>query len=325
MLAAVFERQNARLSERQPPAAGPADALVRVSLAGICNTDLELHQGYYGFSGIPGHEFVGVVEQAPGTPDLIGKRVVADINCGCGACLACLSGDARHCPDRTVLGIMGRDGCFAEQVALPAHALHTVPAGVPDEAAVFAEPLAAALEISQQVHLTGRQRVAILGDGKLGLLCALALCHFTPNLTLVGKHGRKLTIARNAGVVTTPLEPDDTPLSLARRMGQFDVVVEATGKPNGLEFALALTRPEGAVVAKTTSRDPSRLDLAALVVNEIRLLGSRCGDMALALHFLNAGRIDPAPLIEAVYPFVRFEEALAHAARPGALKVLLRF
>jgi len=283
--------------------------MIRVLTAGICNTDIELLKGYMSFSGTPGHEFVGVVEAAPSAPGLVGKRVVADINIGIG------TSDHRHAPDRQVLGIHGKDGAFAHYLTLPASNCHLVPDSLSNEFAVFAEPLAAALEVGQQVHILATDRMAVLGDGKLGLLLALGLRHLCPGLVLVGKHPDKLAIAEGQGI-NTCLAEDAT--------GPFDLVVEATGRPQGIQMALELVRPEGVIVLKSTTEAQACLNLSRVVVQEITLVGSRCGDTALALEHLAKGLVDPAGLIEATYPLERFEEAFAHASRPGARKVLLR-
>lgn len=317
MLAVWLEKGRVETRQLPRPRIEPGEALVRVLLVGLCNTDLELLAGYYGFQGVPGHELVGLVEEAPSRPELVGRRVVADINLGCGVCPLCRAGDARHCPDRRALGIKGAPGAMAEFLALPAANLMPVAEDLSDQEAVFAEPLAAALEPAQQIHLRGRDRVLVLGDGKLGLLCALGLRHWTPGLILAGRHPGKLAIAQAQGV--RALLSSDPALGL----GGFDVVVEATGRPEGLAQALGLVRPEGVVVAKTTSHEPSRLDLAKLVVDEITLLGSRCGDMGLALHFLAERLLRVGPLIQASYPLAQVERAFALAGRPGALKVLL--
>ncbi len=311
------------LVERPIPEPGAGWALVRVRVAGICNTDIELFRGYYGFAGIPGHEFVGEVAQAPDAPHWVGKRVVADINFSCGRCADCRAGRGRHCATRTVLGIKGRDGAFAEYCQVPVENLVAVPDGMDDEDAVFAEPLAAALEVGQQVHLTNRHRLLIIGDGKLGLLAALGLRYLCPNLVLAGRHPDKLAIAAGAGVRVEHVAGPAALEALVAREGRFDVVVEASGKPQTLQQALALVRPEGVIVAKTTSHERSELNLAALVVDEITVVGSRCGDMGLAVSYLAHKWVDVRPLIEAVYPFVQFPEAFDRAQHPGARKVLV--
>ncbi len=322
MQAVWFQEGKVTLVEQPTPRPGAGEALLRVRCAGICNTDLELLAGYYGFAGVPGHELVAEVVQAPEAPELVGRRVVADINLGCGECPRCRAGDPRHCPRRRVVGIKDHPGAFAEYLCLPTGNLHLVPEELADQRAVFCEPLAAALEVGQQVHLTGRTRLLVLGDGKLGLLAALGLRHWCPGLVLAGRHPDKLAVAQAQGVRT--ISAGDDPRELLQRLGgPFQVVVEATGRPQGLAWALELVEPEGTVVAKTTSHQPSRLDLARLVVNEVNLLGSRCGDMALALHFLAEGLVDPTPLIEATYPLARFPEALERARRPGARKVIV--
>ncbi len=324
MQAAYINNGKLVLAELPEPVPGPGQALLRPVLAGICNTDLELLAGYYGFCGVPGHEFVAVVEAAPERPELVGSLVTADINVGCGTCPRCRDGDSRHCPSRRTIGIRDWSGALAERLLAPLAKLHAIPEGLSSEAAVFAEPLAAALEIGQQVHITAGQRVLVLGDGKLGLLVALGLRPSAPSLLLAGRHAAKLAIASAQGVATH-LVPAGGEEDLPERLGRFDLVVEATGRPPGLDLALKLARPEGVVVAKTTSHEPSTLDLARLVVDEITLLGSRCGDLALALHYLANGWVDPRPLIEAVYPFAEVQAAFAHARRPGACKVLVDF
>ena len=320
MRALIFENGSSRLEERPRPVPAPGEALVRVLLAGICNTDLELLQGYYGFSGVPGHEFVGLVEECPGAPQWVGKRVSADINCGCGTCAQCRGGDPRHCPGRTVLGIVNRPGCFADYLTVPARNLVPVPEGLPLDAAVFCEPLAAALEPGRQLDLHGKS-LLVLGDGKLGLLTALGLAQDCPDLVLAGRHAEKLALAGD--LRTELLSADEAPARVRERLGRFDVVIEATGNEHGLDLALELVRSEGVVVAKTTSRNPSRLDLARLVVEEITLLGSRCGNQSLAMERLARG-LDPRPLITARFPLEEHAQSLARAQRP-ALKVLLTF
>ena len=324
MQAVVFENGAARLTERPRPEPGPDEALIRVRLAGVCNTDLELLRGYMGFAGVPGHEFVGEVSAAPGRPELVGRRVVADINLGCGVCPRCRRGDPRHCPDRTTLGIAGKDGAFAEYLTVPTQAVHVVPDAVGDLEAVFAEPLAAALEPGQQLHLTARTKALVLGDGKLGILTACALRHLVPGLVLGGKHAAKLAVAAAQGATTRQGDTAEALVQdLLQEYGRFDVVIEATGRPQGLETALDLTRPEGTVVLKTTTFAPTSLNMARVVVDEISLIGSRCGDTALALAYLSDRLVDVTPLAEATYPLAAFQTALDHAARPGAMKVIV--
>jgi threonine dehydrogenase-like Zn-dependent dehydrogenase len=318
MLAVWLENGAVDLREVAKPEPGPDEVLVRVLMVGLCNTDLELLAGYYGFAGIPGHEFVGVVDQAPSRPDLLGHRVVAEINFGCGACPRCLAGDSRHCPDRRALGIKGAPGAMAEYVVVPIKSLLLMDEEISDRRAVFAEPLAAALEPAQQMLITANTKLLVLGDGKLGILCALALRHYAPSLVLAGRHKGKLAMAQAQGVAT--VLSDDPQLKEQR----FDVVLEATGRPQGLAQALSLARPEGTIIAKTTSHEPSSLDLAKLVVDEINLLGSRCGDMGLALHFLKNRLLDPEPLIQAEFPLAQAKQAFAEAAKPGAFKVLIK-
>ena len=314
MRAVVFDKGALAIQERPVPQPGPDEVLARVLLAGICNTDLELFKGYMNFSGVPGHEFVGLVQAAPSAPHLVGKRIAADINLGCGSCPLCLQGDSRHCPGRRTLGIYAKDGVFAEFVTLPVANCHPVPDNVADQAAVFAEPLAAALEISRQIPIHPSMRLAILGDGKLGILIALGLRHLCPSLILIGKHPEKLAIVSRFNV-TTALSPPP---------GRFDLVVEATGSPMGLLHALDLTRPEGTIVLKSTTTAPATLDLSRIVVDEITLMGSRCGDIGLALTYLKDNLVEPTGLVQAQYPFERFPEAFAAASQPGAMKILVR-
>ncbi len=297
------------------PVPPPGEALVRVRLVGICNTDLELVRGYMAFRGVLGHEFVGEVVQGP-DPAWIGRRVVGDINAACTTCATCRAGRHTHCPNRTTLGIDRRDGALADMLLLPQANLYAVPDNVPDKAAVFVEPLAAACEILEQVQLRPTDRVVVLGDGKLGLLVAAVLRLTGCDLTLVGRHPDKLAIAAGWGV---PVQRADQELS-AR---SADVVVECTGSPAGFAQARALLRPRGILVLKSTYHGDLTVDLSALVVDEITLIGSRCGPFAPALRLLAAGLIDPRPLISAVYNLDKGETAFAHAAAAGVLKVLV--
>ncbi|MBN1811854.1 MAG: alcohol dehydrogenase catalytic domain-containing protein [Anaerolineae bacterium] len=295
------------------PASG--EALIRVHIAGICNTDLEFVAGYKQFSGIPGHEFAGVVERAPGAESWEGRRVVGDINAACGECPTCKAGHPTHCPDRTTLGISGRSGAFAEYLTLPVRNLYPVPTSIPNEIAVFTEPLAAACEILEQVHVRPTDRVVVLGDGKLGLLCAQVLALTGCNLIVVGRHEEKLSILTQRGIQTT-MNGD----SLAR---SADLVIEATGHPGGYAVARRLVRPRGTIVLKSTYHGSINADLTTVAVDEIALVGSRCGPFAPALRLLEQRLVDVIQLIQARYPLTEAVAAFEHAAQPGTLKVLV--
>jgi threonine dehydrogenase-like Zn-dependent dehydrogenase len=319
MKALRFEDDALRLAEVPAPAR-EGEALVRVRLAGVCNTDLEIVRGYAGFRGTPGHEFVGVVERAPGAEGLEGRRVVGEINAGCGACALCRAGDPRHCPARTVLGIHGRDGAFAEYLQLPAANLLPVPEELTDERAVFAEPLAAAVGITERVRIGAGARAAVVGDGKLGLLCAQALKVLTgARVTLVGRHDSKLRIARRRDIET--FKAEEMPASFTRA---FDVTVEASGSPRGFETALRLLRPRGTLVLKSTFHGTTELNAATVVVDEISIVGSRCGRLAPALELLRRGLVDVDSLVHEEFPLSEGVRAFTRAAEPGVLKVLLR-
>lgn len=299
----------------EPVAAG--EALVRVTLSGLCNTDLEIARGYAGFRGTLGHEFVGVVEHAGGGPLAAGTRVVGEINAGCGVCVRCAAGDPRHCPTRTVLGIVGRDGAHAELVRLPARNLLAVPASISDAQAVFVEPLAAAAGVLERCPYERGMRVAVIGDGKLGLLCALALHARGVAPLLVGKHASKLAIASTHGVETASIAD-------ARARGRvFDIVIEASGGASGFELALDLLVPQGALVLKSTFAGATPVDAARIVVEEIQVIGSRCGRFSPALALLDAGLVAVEPLITDVIDLADGEAAMKRAAEPGVLKVLL--
>jgi len=296
----------------------PGETLVRVLLAGICNTDLEITKGYAGFNGVPGHEFVGLVVESDRT-DLIGKRVVGEINVGCGTCDLCRSDDSRHCPTRTVLGIKERDGAFAEFLSLPARNLLVVPDAISAAAAVFVEPLAAALNIVEQVEITSETRAAVLGDGKLGQLIARVLASRTPNLTLVGKHESKMQKAAAAGVRVSSIAEVRQPIR------KFDIVVDATGASGGLPLALDLVRPTGTVVLKTTHHGTTSVDLSAAVVNEIKIVGSRCGRFQPALDLLASGGLDAESLISDRFDIDQGLAAFSRAEQPDTFKILLEF
>ena len=307
------------LLEEAPVPSDTSEALVRVTLSGICNTDLEIARGYAGFTGTIGHEFVGVVEEAPGCGDLAGRRVVGEINAGCGSCALCRAGDPRHCPERTVLGIVGRDGAHAEYLALPARNLLAVPDAVSDEAAVFVEPLAAAYGISEQVDVHPGTTVAVIGDGKLGLLCAMSMALRSKDVTLIGKHASKLAIAERRGIRTALV--DDLPTSSPTG---FDVVVEASGSQTGIDTAVSLVRPRGRIVLKSTFQGSSAWPASRIVVDEITVVGSRCGRFAPAVDLLARGVVDPTDLISETLPLADGVAAMELAAKKGVLKVLLR-
>ncbi|WP_219908032.1 alcohol dehydrogenase catalytic domain-containing protein [Enhygromyxa salina] len=309
----------ALVDDQPDPIPSAAEALIHVKRAGICDTDLQLVRGYAGFAGVLGHEFVGVVDQAD--PELAGQRVVADINIGCGACPRCSHGDGHHCPDRTTLGIRSRPGCFADRVAIPRRNLVRVPDSVDDDLAVFAEPVAAALHVLDELDpRAAGERIDVLGDGKLGLLISLALAASGRQVRTIGHHRAKLELAAAAGVAATALEHE----LAASDQRSSAVVVEATGHPSGLARALWLARPRGLVILKTTSAAPIPVDLSAIVVNELRVVGSRCGDMHRAVDLLAQQRLDPRPMIAATMALAQAPAALEHAGQRGVLKVLLR-
>ena len=294
------------------------EVLVRVIKSGICNTDLEIARGYAGFKGTIGHEFVGVVEKCEVTPGLIGTRVVGEINAGCGACELCLAGDSRHCLTRTVLGIVGRDGAHAEFLTLPSRNLIAVPDNVSDDAAVFAEPLAAAYGIADRVEIRPETKVAVIGDGKLGLLCAMTARIRSDSVVLIGKHPQKMAIVGKLGVDTFTLGIGDLPLA------SFDVVIEASGSESGFTTALGLVKPLGQIVLKSTFHGAASWDTSRIVVDEISIVGSRCGRLAPAVELLASNTIRIDDLISDEYPLERGAEAFDTAGRHGVLKVLLR-
>jgi threonine dehydrogenase-like Zn-dependent dehydrogenase len=316
MRALWLEDRALRLRDDVPlPSPPPGEALVRVRVAGVCNTDLELVAGYYPYTGVPGHEFVGVVEKADAAPKWIARRVVGEINAACGACPTCLAGHRTHCERRTVLGIVARDGAFATHLRLPIANLHAVPDSLPDEVAAFAEPTAAALEIQEQVRVRPGDRAVVVGAGKLGNLVAQTLVATGCRLLVVGRSPRPLALVAARGIATTTAEGVEP-----RRA---DLAVECTGSPEGLEIARRAVRPRGTIVLKSTYHGKAAIDMAPFVVDEITLVGSRCGPFAPALRALARGDVDPRPLVEARYPLSEALSAFTHAARPGALKVLV--
>ena len=316
MKAVVFDN-GLKLDNNYPmPVPQKGEALIKVNTIGICNTDYEITLGYMGYKGILGHEFTGVVEKAE-NKDLIGKRVVGEINCGCGQCDWCAQGLERHCFNRSTLGIWQREGCFAEYVCLPEKNLLVIPDNVTDEEAVFVEPLAAALEILEQVHIPPYKRVIVLGDGKLGLIIALALNAAGLDITLVGKHEEKLNIAKAQGVKTELLNN----LKIEKA---YDFVVEATGSITGFETSLALTKPRGTLILKSTIAASKEFNLAPIVIDEITILGSRCGQFAPALRMLEQKRIDVKPLISDIYAIDDSIEAFERNKEKSSVKVLVK-
>jgi threonine dehydrogenase-like Zn-dependent dehydrogenase len=315
MKAILFDGQLRLSSELPIPHPPPGEARIRTILAGICNTDLEILHGYADFRGVLGHEFVGVVDQAD-DPSLLGRRVVGEINACCGVCQTCRAGLPTHCPSRTALGIRGRDGALAEFFCLPTANLHPVPEGLPDQVAVFAEPLAAACEILDQIHVRPTDRAVVLGDGKLGLLIAQVLALTGCDLTVVGRHPEKLAILAARGIPTRLGDEGLAP--------QADLVVECTGRAEGFDAARRLVRPRGMLVLKSTYPGLVQADLSSLAVDEIQVIGSRCGPFAAALRLLSQRLVDVAPLVEAEYPLDQALAAFEHAGRRGALKVLVR-
>ena len=315
MKALWLEKQRLQLRDDLPiPEPPPGEARVRVLQAGICNTDLELVRGYYPYTGIPGHEFVGVVEAGP--QGWVGKRVVGEINASCGECSTCQAGRRSHCPHRSVLGIVKRHGAFAEFLCLPVGNLHEVPATVSDEVATFTEPLAAALEIQEQVSIGTTQRVLVVGDGKLGQLVAQSLALTDCQLLVVGHHDSKLQLLQERGITTG--RPTDV------GQHQFDVAVECTGNPQGFEVALQAVRPCGTLVLKSTYAGSLQVDAASIVVHEIQVVGSRCGPFAPALQLLADRRVDVSPLITSHRPLADAVRAFEAAQIPGTLKILLQ-
>jgi threonine dehydrogenase-like Zn-dependent dehydrogenase len=314
MLALRLDEGGPHVAEIDAPDVTPGTARVRVGLAGVCNTDLELVKGYMGFRGVLGHEFVGRVEAGPA--EWLGIRVVGEINFACGRCATCAAGLPRHCPQRSVMGIQGADGAFAEFVRVPVANLHAVPDSLCDARAVFTEPLAAACEILEQVRVAPGMTCLVLGDGKLGLLVAQVLASAGARVTSVGRHPEKLAILSRRGIETR-LVADWTPEPTT------DLVVEATGSADGFRAAVAATRPRGTLVLKSTLAEHPRVDLAPLVIHEITVVGSRCGPFEPALRALSEGRVEVDSLISARVPLARAEQALARAAAPGARKVLI--
>jgi threonine dehydrogenase-like Zn-dependent dehydrogenase len=315
MRALVVESGKATVRDVPAPVPNKDELLIKVRLAGICGTDLEILRGYAGFEGIPGHEFVGTV--TGGSPEWTGKRVVAEINCVCGRCDMCHSGLSNHCRRRTVLGVSGRPGAFAEHVAVPARNCHEVPGSITDEEAVFIEPLAAAFQITRQVKIEPKMSVAVLGTGRLGLLVAQVLAKTGCRLIAVGRNPMTLAYLDRKRIRAAAVA------DLAQFKDQ-DLVVECTGSPEGLPLALRLVRPRGKIVLKSTFRGGAPADLASAVIDEITILGSRCGTFGDALAALAQKQIEVASLITRRMPLDEAPRALELAGDPGQIKILLK-
>jgi threonine dehydrogenase-like Zn-dependent dehydrogenase len=318
MMRALVIDNGLRLAKDYPvPAPPQGEALVRVLQTGICNTDLELVKGYMNFTGVPGPEFVGVVEQATGREELIGQRVAGEINAACGVCETCRANRPTHCPQRTTLGIDRRDGALADYLALPFENLHPLPDSVTNDQAVFVEPLAAACEIPEQAKIRPTDRVAVIGDGKLGLLCAQVAALSGCSLVAVGRHAEKLQILQRRGISTTT-DPNTI------KPGSLDLVVEATGTPSGFSAARQLVRPRGTIVLKSTYQGEALpVNLTAIVVDEITLIGSRCGPFEPAIRLLTNRQIDVESLIQARFSLNDGVAAFERAAQKGTLKVII--
>ncbi len=327
MLAAVIDRNHVRVVEKPIPRIKPGCALVRVRLAGICNTDIEILRGYRDFHGTLGHEFVGDVVRVARTKDRgwVGRRVASEINLACQGlgfrkpCSYCLRGIQTQCERRRVLGIIGHDGAFAEYLTLPIVNLHRVPAGISDEAAVFTEPLAAACEILEQVNVRAHREAAVIGDGTLAQLIARVLHVTGLRVVMIGKHASKLRLARLANIATAKVTSPS-----ARRADAFTLTVEATGSSSGLAFAQQITAPRGTLVLKSTFHGAANVETWPIVVKELTVIGSRCGPFKPALALLRSGRVDPRPLISRVFDLKDAAEAIRHAQERGVMKVLLR-
>lgn len=312
MRALLFDQHLQYREDYPAPEPREGEVLVRVERAGVCETDLQLMKGYMGFRGVLGHEFVGVAESGP----LAGRRVVSEINCACGNCPTCGAGLGTHCPNRTVLGILNHDGAFADLISVPQGNLHEVPDSVETDIAVFTEPLAAAFQIPSQVHIRTTDRVVVLGDGRLGNLCAQVLAGVSDHVLVIGKHPEKLALLADQGIDTALLVAYDAERSA-------DVVVDCTGSPSGLPTALTLVRPRGMIVLKTTVAGDQTMSYAPFVIDEVTLVGSRCGPFDQALAALEAGAVDVRPLISARFPLFRGIDAIQCASLPGVLKVLV--
>lgn len=316
MRALIFDNHLSLDPRRPEPKRDEGDCLIKIRQAGICATDLEITRGYMGFKGILGHEFVGEVVECPSARQWIGKRVVGEINVVCGRCDLCLSGLSNHCRNRTVLGILKRDGAFADFVRLPAINLHEIPTAVEDDSAVFVEPLAAAFQVLKQVKLDGKKWVTVLGDGRLGLLCAQVLRNAGCPVRVIGRHPEKMRLLDQWGIRSRAVA------DISPRHDQ-EVVVDCTGSASGLEMAMQLVRPRGTIVLKSTAADGKAINLAPIVIDEINVVGSRCGPFREAIKALTEKTVDVTSMIHRRIKLEQGVEAMELAAKPGVLKVIL--
>ena len=315
MKALFFTGNSVELRDLPIPSPVQGEVLMAVKFAGICSTDFEIMKGYMKFTGIPGHEFVGQVAMDAGS-EFAGKRVVGEINCPCGSCDMCASGRSNHCPERTVLGIDKRDGVFAQYTALPEKNLFVLDEGIKDEEAVFTEPLAACFRVTEQLKVDAGMKIYVLGDGRLGQLMLQAISTVGARPMMVGKHQEKMNVAESLGFRAVPageVEP-----------GSADVVIECTGHASGLRDGLGMLKPDGTLVLKSTRTFAAPLNLAPVVINEIKIIGSRCGPFEKALSALKAGSIKTAPLISGVFSLDEYEEAFANASSPDCIKILFK-
>ena len=322
MKALLYDNELKLVNDYEKPIPKENEVLIKTTMVGICNTDYEITKGYMGYHGVLGHEFAGLVvavgDKAP--KDLIGKRVVGEINCACGDCSWCHKGLERHCPNRSTLGIYKKDGCFSEYFTLPYKNVFEISDNIDDITATFVEPLAAAYEILEQIHIKPDYRVAVLGDGKLGLCISLVFSAMSIDFVHIGKHENKLKISKDAGAKTKLLSQ-----LTEQDKKSFDVVVEATGSVGGFETSASLVKPRGVLVLKSTISAREGLNLASIVVDEITIAGSRCGQFAPILRLLENNKINVKPLVEKIYDVDDFEEVFNKNAEKGSLKVLVKF
>ncbi len=319
MKAVIFDKELKIVKDMPKPIPQKGEALIKINIAGICNTDNEIIKGYMGFSGILGHEFVGIVEEINDNDQLLlNKRVVGEINCGCGDCDFCAKNMQRHCPNRNTLGIFNKNGCMAEYLTLPIKNLFEVPDSIDDKTAVLTEPFAAAMEILEQIHIKPGDKVAVLGDGKLGILISYVLSMTSADLVLIGKHAEKLKHAQDKKIKTKLLDK-------VNESKYFDFVVDATGSVSGFETAISLVKPRGCVVLKSTIVSEKPLNLTSVVVDEITIVGSRCGQFKPALELIEKKYFNLNSLIAAIYPFEKALEAFQKSIEKNTMKVLIDF